>query len=50
MEGLLLKLSNGGGGGWPNRHITSILTRKLNLQYIFAIFTVYVGLVGEGIG
>jgi len=32
---------------WPNRHITFIVAKKLNLQFCFALFPVY---VGEGVG
>jgi len=32
-----------GEGVWPNRHVTFIVAKKLNLQFIFSQFTVYVG-------
>jgi len=32
-----------GVGVWLNRLITFIVAKKLNLRFIFALFTVYVG-------
>jgi len=45
----------GGGGGWPNRHITFIVAKKLNLQFILLYLWYMCGLVenviwGEGVG
>jgi len=31
-----------GKGDWPNRHITFIVAKKLNLQFYFALFSLYV--------